>query len=302
MPISVIATSKFINLEFSWGKWSGEDVKNLEPALLGLVSRTAALQSFARMIAHPVSRSFEVPSTSEPIESSTTDVATLPDPADGLASETYLLHELRARNRTAEAANSVRMTDVMPTIREATREIREASSAGITSIMAVLDSVNRKRWSRRGDVDADQKVEQLADSLHRLRQSLTAFKETKRLQLVEPFQALLQSTKGYKAGATAAPPLRTLFFSYVFAANMVTLAEGILIMMDSVLDTAMKRKKSRLWAPNSLRDLWKALFTRDATELDEQGAGEDQVPDRAETVPAASYSEHALFPSALQGS
>lgn len=36
----VASNSKFLNLEFSWGKWSGDDVKALEEPLLGVVTRT----------------------------------------------------------------------------------------------------------------------------------------------------------------------------------------------------------------------------------------------------------------------
>ncbi|KAH8103409.1 hypothetical protein BXZ70DRAFT_728472 [Cristinia sonorae] len=274
------ATSKFINLEFSWGKWSGEDVVNLEAPLLGVVSRTAALQSFARIISHPVSRSFDTPNPNEAVDSSATDVASTLGPSEGLTSETFLLHELRSRNRVAEASHSVRMTDVMPTVREATRDLRASTSASITAVQSVLDSINTKRYSRNGDADADKKVEQLADSMHHLRQALADFKETKRLQLVEPFQPLLEATKGYKTGASAPPPLRTLFISFVFGANMVTLAEGVLNMMEFVLATASKRRRNRLWAPNSILAIFKALATRD--RRDEQGAGEDEVPDRPE--------------------
>ncbi|THH31626.1 hypothetical protein EUX98_g2549 [Antrodiella citrinella] len=266
------ATFNFMNLEFSWGKWSGEDVKNLQPQLLGVVSRTAALQSFARIISHPVSRSFDTPDPS-----SETDVT--PDPSEDLASETFLLHELRARNRADEATFSVRMTDVMPTIREATRELRETSSSSIASVQAVLDSINKKRYSRHGDADADKKVEELADQLHRLKQAVATFKDSKRLQLVQPFQALLEETKG-KNGRTTSPPLRTLFLSYVFGAHMIALAEGILLLMEFVLTTASKRRKNRLWAPNSLRELFKALTSRD--HIDDQGVGEDEVPDRTQ--------------------
>ena len=43
MANSVMATSGFINLEFSRGKWNGDDVRALEEPLLMVVSRAGAL-------------------------------------------------------------------------------------------------------------------------------------------------------------------------------------------------------------------------------------------------------------------
>ena len=37
--LSVAGTSKFITLEFSYGRWNGDDVKGLEEPLLGVISR-----------------------------------------------------------------------------------------------------------------------------------------------------------------------------------------------------------------------------------------------------------------------
>ena len=183
------------------------------------------------------------------------------------------------------------MTDVMPTVREATREIREASAAGLSAVRATLDSINTNRWSRKGDADTDKKVEVLADNLHRLRQALAAFKETKRLELLQPYQSLLNSTKGYANGASPPPPLRTLFISLVFGANMVALAEGIVLMMEFTLNTSSQRRKNRIWAPNSIIAIFAALATRGQT--DDQGAGEDEIPDRPETeINLRAYSEY----------
>ena len=37
--LKVTQQGKFINAEFNWGRWNGDDAKQLEEALLGVISR-----------------------------------------------------------------------------------------------------------------------------------------------------------------------------------------------------------------------------------------------------------------------
>ncbi|KAJ7889193.1 hypothetical protein B0H13DRAFT_2532452 [Mycena leptocephala] len=57
-------------------------------------------------------------------------------------------------------------------------------------------------------------------------------------------------------------PLRSLFVSYVFVANVVSIAEGVQLFLDAVHTIDAKRPRARLWAPTGLRSVWKLVSAR----------------------------------------
>ncbi|KAG7440200.1 uncharacterized protein BT62DRAFT_1012986 [Guyanagaster necrorhizus] len=241
----LMATSRFIHLEFSHGRWNGDDVLDLLEPLLTLVTQVAGLQSFSQLICmsqHLFER-FRSDSTT-----------TIPDTSDG-----YLLRRYHERNETIEAEHKVHVSEVLPIIDRSTGPLRQAISNGIETTKRSLNHINQCRWSRNADMDAQMRVG-LDKAIEELQSSLGEFKKTNRLALINPFRPILNNRELTQGSQTL--PLRSLYVSYVFATTMINVGEASLGLMTLVSDTMEKRKANRLWAPKGLRKLWKILSAR----------------------------------------
>ncbi|KIY67696.1 hypothetical protein CYLTODRAFT_483276 [Cylindrobasidium torrendii FP15055 ss-10] len=240
----VMATSRFIHLEFSWGKWNGDDVLDILQPLLTLVTRISVLQSFEQVLC-----------TSQHIF----DTDQLPpdtnnEKAD--ATDTYLIRQIQQLNKEVETEHRVRLQDILPVLDTATKALRTSCLAALDTTKRSIDHINENRYRRKRDLDnvfRDAHDAATAD----LRTAVRGFKEDKRLQLLAPFAALLDNQK-----LASAMPLRSLYISYVFSAGMLSVSEAALDLMVLVGDTMERRKNNRLWAPKGLRKIWKILRAR----------------------------------------
>ena len=124
---------KFLGAEFSWGRWNGEDARQLEAPLLTVISRLSmsyifsfvscshflsdGLLNFVKQLSrNPFSRTTADPgSTENTLQSS------------GL-SDSFLLQQMYQLNEAGELENSLRLVDLMPRLREATSDLRSAAS------------------------------------------------------------------------------------------------------------------------------------------------------------------------------
>ncbi|KAJ7595105.1 hypothetical protein C8J56DRAFT_1013068 [Mycena floridula] len=253
------ATLGLISFEFSWGKWSGEDIKTLDQPFLELVVSMAGLQTFAKLIGESHANGQKFPSdTTIPLDSSSND--------------TYLLRQLRSNNKILETKHSVRIEDILVILDSCTTNLREACVRGLDAIQSTINHVNHRRWSRAQDsgaIDLDKAAEEL-------RLAVSNFKETSRLTLLEPYEAMIVQC-GDSAKEQIALPLRSLYVSYVFASNLIGVAEAALGIMESVANITAKRTKNRLWAPAGLRKIGKALREKDRGD-EAEAFGEDLKP------------------------
>ncbi|KAA1472661.1 hypothetical protein DENSPDRAFT_872334 [Dentipellis sp. KUC8613] len=259
--------TKFLNGEFSYGRWNGQDVKELEVPLIAVVSRINGLLSFARYAGR---YAFTGPDSGDASTVSLTTVATKASTAPNPTSDTYLMQHLRNTQHTREVEHGLRVEDVMPNIKAATAELRDACVAGLAAAQATLDFVNHTRWARAASTAAaatahDADLDTATDAL---RAALEAFRTTGRKQLMAPYAAVLAGATDAKA--QAALPLRGLYVSHVFGASMIVTAEVVLALVERIQATAARRKKSRLWAPKGLRTIAAALAGRHASGAGEQ--------------------------------
>ncbi|KAI9512000.1 hypothetical protein F5148DRAFT_157072 [Russula earlei] len=249
--------AKFINAEFSWGRWNGDDAKKLQEPLLGVISRINGLMSFLKYIGRtvytPVSQDIElVEKTSQ---------------STGLT-DTFLVQQMYQRNEAGERQKSLRLVDVLPLLREATFDLRSAASAALASVRDTIDFVNATRWSWRSTTDAQVEQQNKLDSAaERLRSALAEFRGTGRLRLLGPFEPHL---------STPDAPLRSLYVCYVFSASIIVVSEAILSVVETVREITSKRRLNRLWAPKGLRQLAHTVFVEKSTEGDLRGYGETQ--------------------------
>ncbi|KAI0087246.1 hypothetical protein BDY19DRAFT_986266 [Irpex rosettiformis] len=264
------AGTAFIGAEFSWGKWNAEDVTGLQKPLTMIVSRFAAMHGFAKLVSH---QAHEGGASNAPSAAATEEEAsTLNDPASG---DTYLLRQFRERNIAAEAAHGVRIQDVVPALGEATIDLRKACSEGLATTQVLLDGINTRRYARHGAKESEQHLLDLDAAIDHLQVALADFKKDKRLMILRPFEGLVDSAR-LGTDLKGPLPLRALYTAYVFAANLIVLAEAIEHYMEYVQSIATKRVHNRLWAPGGLRAIVKAL--REKGDAGNVAAGEDDEP------------------------
>ncbi|CCM03466.1 uncharacterized protein FIBRA_05599 [Fibroporia radiculosa] len=257
----------FINLEFSWGKWNGDDLKALEEPLSVVVSRLSSLQCVTRLIGQSLHISDCRASTSDttPTQSQHTETGDAP-----------VLRELYARQ-----AGEVPFEDVLSSLRDATRPVREACAHTVVACAAVIESINTRRYSRDSTVHMDTRLEALDVAQEELERSLKAFKNTDRFVILEPFGAILDlagnpaSDEGETKKRKGAAPLRALYIAYTFAVNVVVVSQGVNALAEVIGETARKRRRNRLWAPKGLRTIWNVLSQKDGST--EEAVGEDPV-------------------------
>ncbi|KAJ6610792.1 hypothetical protein B0H10DRAFT_2059028 [Mycena sp. CBHHK59/15] len=208
----LVATSGFVTLEFTWGRWSGDDVRSLEDPTIALITRVgadsdASLSSDTRRPGH----------------------------------DTYLLRQIHTRNAAREATHSVRPDDVLPLLDSATRALRAESIAALAAVRGMIDHVNTTRWRRSNSVEAAARTEALDTAAARLTGAITAFVQSGRLALLQPFLPLLENAEERAEDL----PLRSLFIAYVFAANVLAIAQAALALVDQVRAIDAKRRRCR---------------------------------------------------------
>ncbi|KAJ7132494.1 hypothetical protein C8R44DRAFT_978049 [Mycena epipterygia] len=276
----ITATSGLMSLEFSWGKWNGDDVRSLDEPIVAVITRTVTLFNFDRLagtsrLYAPVNSSPNSPNSSFSASASnptaepahpTTDPAR---PADPHRHETYLLRQIHTRNALLEATHSVRPADVLPLLSAATRPLRTATIAALAAVRAHVVHVNRTRWRRdpAGDVACREALDAAGVILG---DAVREFNEKGRMQLLAPFLPLLDAAAASAEGVNGVIngdkaedlPLRSLFIAYVFVANLVAVAEAVLVLLGAVQGIEAKRPRARLWAPTGLRGVWKIVTAR----------------------------------------
>ncbi|KAJ7478392.1 hypothetical protein FB451DRAFT_1452874 [Mycena latifolia] len=227
----LLATSGFLALEFSYGRWSGADVRSLEAPTVALITRVGCLLNFDRLVGT---------ATSSDAQAGAVD-------KDSRASDTYLLRQVHTRNAAREAKHGVRPADVLPVLDAATAEMRTASLAALAAVRDTVQVVNTTRWRRDRARDAAC-TGALDGAAARLRRAVAAFSETGQSAMLTPFLPVLES-----AGPDAEdPPLRALFIAYM---RSIALAE-------SVQELCAHRPAARLWAPTGLRTVWALVAAR----------------------------------------
>lgn len=204
------------------------------------------------------------------------------------SNDAYLLHQIYRRHDSLESLHSLHIEDILPVIKDATADLRKACIEGLGAAQASIDTVNTCRW--RTDSEAAAKCHQRFDAaLAQLSAALTAFKDTNRKMLIEPFMPVLREANTREA--KRALPLRSLYLSYVFATNLIVVGDVLVTFMEQERVTLEKRKHPRLWAPKGLRAI-KKFFTEKDHE-DAAAFGEESAPEKTATgINEESYREY----------
>lgn len=211
--------------------------------------------------------------------------------------DTLLIRQLWTSTRVLEEEYGLRPGDLIPVLKECTRDLRQACVGGLGAARSVIEKVNTRRWwgnekSKGGtggvmeekagefvDVDVDQET-QLNVAIERLRTEIQAFKTHKRLAIVHPFIPAISAFEKHAHKKSKDLPLRMLIQCSVYCAVLVTASNSILTLLLKIQKATRKRKKSRLWAPKGLRAVGKILLGRSWGDRSAEAIlGEGERPD-----------------------
>ncbi|TFY63497.1 hypothetical protein EVJ58_g3215 [Rhodofomes roseus] len=240
-----------LNLEFSWGKWSGDDIKTLEKPIEGVVGRVAALQGFGRILGRSLHRHSPSQSASRMSTHDASTGSADTGSRDSVMGDTQLFRELRG-SQSRYTPDLVPLPELIPVLHSCTAPLRAAVVEVLSSTRAVLDSVNTRRYKRGSTAHLDESLVQLGAATQRLTSALDAFRTTDRLALLEPFAPFLDPRPDQELPKAGSTPFRSLFIVYVFAANLVSVATAVRSLAESVARTASARRRNRLWGPGAI--------------------------------------------------
>lgn len=151
--------------------------------------------------------------------------------------------------------------EVVPVLKDATRDIRGATIGGIAAVQESLEFTDGKRFrfsaKNREAVAAHER--RLDEAIEGLRTALDEFKASKRLELLLPFKREFKDMR-------FSEDLPSLNFIHVYSASLILVAELVLSFMELVAGLFTKRTQNRLWAPKSLRDMAHAFASHDGHE------------------------------------
>ena len=191
---------------------------------------------------------------------------------------------VHSHHHQEEFKQHVRPQDVLPLLRTATADLRTACVNALRIAEAFITRVNTTRWTKSAEPEPD-----IDGHLDELRRAIDDFKQNRRLEVLVPFKHFASPDKD-----ESSLPRRALFYAFVFQANLVWCADAIVQLLEVLAETANKRPKARLWAPKSLRSLWKILTMRsqskaaalggDTLSVDESEAERSEIPDSKQDV------------------
>ncbi|KAH9919970.1 uncharacterized protein BXZ73DRAFT_104789 [Epithele typhae] len=241
------------------GKPLAGKIKGLRASSLAQIQRLLASKQFLDIEFTSLNGSAQLMSSLLALsEEPTPENESVADSQITATGDSYLFRQFRNCNATVEQEHRVRLVDILPTIREATSEVRAAAHEVLSNIK-LLDAL----------------LIELDKSLTLLKDAMAAFKNNGRFVLLQPFQPLLEH---HDAGKIRHLPLRSLYVAFAFTSNLTTVCRAIQTLAETVIAVASKRKTPKLWGPTSFRRLWQVL--RSSRGSGQDVVGEDHTSDK----------------------
>jgi hypothetical protein len=181
-----------------------------------------------------------------------------------VSTDTHLLHHVFSPDESRESALNLRLSEILPRVREGTAELRTATIDGVVAAKNLITAVNNDRLFSRS-VPIRPLEENLDSASDKLRIALSNFKE-------HGADSVLGA---YGQKPRADKPLRGLYLGYVFYSTAMIIGEVVLSLDQTVAEISARRQRVRLWGPLSLRNIAKALF-KGRRRSEEQTFGEEQ--------------------------
>ncbi|KAI0266396.1 hypothetical protein BC834DRAFT_969435 [Gloeopeniophorella convolvens] len=239
----------YLESEFSFGRWSGDDLMAISDPVLAVIARINGLMSFVKHLR-------DLPAPPEAF-------ADVPPPTT-VSSDTHLLHHVFNPDIARESALKVTLLNVLPQVKGATAELRGATIEGVAAVQALVDHVNSDRvFNRPGPIGPVE--ERLDAAAEKLRQALDDFKEN-------GTHAILGA---YGQKPRADMPLRSLYLGYVFGSTTIVIGEVVLSLVQKSGEISARRKRVRVWGPSSVKHVLNALF-KARRKSEERTFGEEE--------------------------
>ncbi|KAF8504548.1 hypothetical protein F5888DRAFT_760893 [Russula emetica] len=246
---TMLTLTVHLKSEFSVGRWNGDDASRLADPLLAVISRINGLLSFSKHVC-------DQPPPPEALSN-------IPTPAS-VSTDTHLLHHVFSPDVTRESALNLRLSEILPNVRDATAELRAATIGGVVAAKDLITAVNSDRLFSRS-VPIRPLEENLDSASDKLRTALNNFKE----------RGADSVLGAYGQKPRADKPLRGLYLGYVFCSTAMIIGEVVLSLVQTVAEISARRQRVRLWGPSSLRNVAKALL-KGRRRSEEQAFGEEQ--------------------------
>lgn len=184
-----------------------------------------------------------------------------------VSTDTHLLHHVYSPDVSRESALNLTLSEFLPSVRDATAELRAATMEGVTAVKELVTAVNNDRLFSHS-VPIHPLEERLDTASDKIRTALSNFKDRGADGVLGAYEQKPRADK----------PLRSLYLGYVFCSTTVIIGEVVLSLVQTVAETSARRQKVRLWGPSSLRHVVKAVF-KGRRKNEEQAFGEEQKND-----------------------
>ena len=181
-----------------------------------------------------------------------------------VSTDTHLLHHVFSPDVNRESALNLKLSEILPRVRDVTAELRSATVCGVVAAKDLIAAVNNDRLFSRS-VPIRPLEEKLDSASDRLRTALSNFRERGADSVLDAY--------GQKPRADK--PLRGLYLGYVFCSTAMIIGEVVLSLVQTVAETSARRQRVRLWGPSSLRNMAKALL-KGRRRSEEQTFGEEE--------------------------
>ncbi|CUA73001.1 putative protein C57A7,05 [Schizosaccharomyces pombe 972h-] [Rhizoctonia solani] len=208
--------SSMLNLEFSYGRWSGADVETLEMPLKAIITKARGMSAFATQYCEYMSALTDrLPSVS------TDSTVAIQDKDD---------YEKPSKDQRLDfRAQDTRVETIVPLIRDSTSQLRTALSKALDTTSKAIQDVNSRRYKP----IQPESLDHLRASRDSLNSALLMYKESGRLEIFEPLTKALDTASGHVFDQHGDPliSLRPLFMTPVFESNLCWTANSVLTLI-----------------------------------------------------------------------
>ncbi|KAF4970321.1 hypothetical protein FSARC_2641 [Fusarium sarcochroum] len=240
---SIESAIKFLPMDFSYRRWSPDDIKSLQEHL------QKVLVSFGELLQLSISRE----------ELAAKDVA-LTKAAEELensdSEQTPLAYHIA---KAADLRDATRHPDT----EEMMTKTIEALSSCATPLLQTLDESIEAIIQALSTVPQEDTVSRHEQLLLSLQEALEEFEDTAAEHLIAPHAHLFDAKGKVIDGDRRAPPFIGLMSGLLYQERLINLSKDITAVLERVLEIEKNRSGNRVWLPKGLQNIFSLGFSQD---------------------------------------
>ncbi|KAF4450447.1 hypothetical protein F53441_6446 [Fusarium austroafricanum] len=241
---SIDTAIKFLPMDFSYRKWSPEDIKSFQEPL------RQVLVSFGELLQLSISRE-------EMFEKN----AALTKAAEELENSDNERHPLAYH--IAKAADLREMTRHPDTEEMITKTIEALSSCTAPLLQPLNESIEAIVQAFSGASKGDA-VDEYERVLEALQEALEDFEDTAADQLIAPHAHLFDKDGKIIYDNHRAPPLLGLMSGLLYQERLINLSKNVSSVLERAIEIEKVRTKKRVWLPKGLQNILSLGLSQDA--------------------------------------